>query len=362
MSSKPVKLSDSDSWTKEYKRTRPYYEEFCSKLIALLEDLLSKAIIKYDVVEGRAKTIESFSHKLRRDGKTYGDPLREMTDLVGLRVIVYYEDDVDRVCSLLENEFEIDSRSACKEAILTPNRFGYLSVHEVFSLSNTRAHLPEWSDFSDFRAEVQVRTVLQHAWAAISHMLQYEKEKDIPSQLRRKLLRLSGLFELADEELLALREKQEVLRKEINERIEEKDLEIPINALTISEFLATSSLVKEAMEIVRHTKLEVEPRFDLGMSQLIAICDMIKVTKVRGLQERLISLRSKAKPFFEKLSALQTINGIAPSGSNAHWMAVLIVGGCCERFNMVEIKSRTGWSDNYVDRILESGKFCYDPN
>jgi trimethylamine:corrinoid methyltransferase-like protein len=53
-------------------------------------------------------------------------------------------------------------------------------------------------------AEVHVRTVLQHAWAAISHSLQYKKEDDVPAALRRRLNRLAALLELADQEFTTL--------------------------------------------------------------------------------------------------------------------------------------------------------------
>lgn len=344
-----------DSLIDQYKKIRPYYEEFCIRLKVLLKDLLSKASIKYHVVEERTKSLESFSEKLQRDGKTYKDPLQEMTDLAGLRVIVYYEDDVDRVCRLLETEFKIDSRSSDKKTLLEPDRFGYLSIHKIISLSDARAKLPEWSDFSGFLAEIQVRTVLQHAWAAISHALQYKNRKDIPYQFRRKLLRLSGLLELADEEFLDLRRKQEIVRKEISARIEKRDLNLPINVISLREFMATSATAKEILRLIKRTTLSIWPESEIGTSQLLAVCNLTGIRKMSELEERLRTLKPKAESFFEKFEALEVRPSQEVSGSQGHWLAVLVFAGSDKKLTKLQTMS-TLWSDSYTKSALEAGK------
>lgn len=81
-------------------------------------------------VEARAKTLESFREKVTREGKSYNDPLNEITDLCGVRVIVRTLEDVDRVSSLISQEMTINrADSATKGDEFDPDRFGYRSVH-----------------------------------------------------------------------------------------------------------------------------------------------------------------------------------------------------------------------------------------
>ena len=91
----------------EYQIARPQYEALASQLVPTLEILLDHADIKYHVVEGRVKSVESLLEKVQREGKNYQDPLREVIDLCGVRIIVFYAKDVARVWRLLESEFRL---------------------------------------------------------------------------------------------------------------------------------------------------------------------------------------------------------------------------------------------------------------
>ena len=98
-----------------------------------------------------------------------------MTDITGVRVITYFADQVDEIAKVMEGEFNIDIKNSIdKRDILDPDRFGYLSLHYVIvSLSSARCALAEYRSFSELKAEVQVRSILQHAWAEIEHDLGY---------------------------------------------------------------------------------------------------------------------------------------------------------------------------------------------
>ena len=99
--------------------------------------------------------------------------------------------------------------------------------------------MTEWKPYGDFVAEIQVRTVIQHAWSAVSHALQYKQEAAIPSKLQRRLHRIAGLFELADEEFVGLRNERESVRLQARRDLEKGDDSVQLTAATILEFLAT---------------------------------------------------------------------------------------------------------------------------
>ena len=133
--------------------------------------------------------------------------LAEVTDLCGARIITYFEDQVDEISALVENEFEIDRvNSIDKRQSGDSYRFGYVSVHYIANLKNPRAELPEYRRFRNIRFELQIRSILQHAWAEIEHDLQYKSQLAVPRELRRRFARLAGLLEVADAEFKGIRD------------------------------------------------------------------------------------------------------------------------------------------------------------
>lgn len=165
---------------------RPTYEAFTNNISQLLATLLRSKHIEYLAIEPRTKSIESFKGKIDRPAKKGKyDELESVTDLSGIRIIAYYQKDVDAICKLIERNFMIDQdNSGDKNAILAPDRFGYLSIHFIISHNKEREQLPENAAFAGFKAEIQIRTVLQHAWAVLDRKLRYNNEADIPREVR----------------------------------------------------------------------------------------------------------------------------------------------------------------------------------
>jgi ppGpp synthetase/RelA/SpoT-type nucleotidyltranferase len=138
-----------------------------------------------------------------------------MTDLSGIRIVAYYLRDVHRIANVIRNELRIDElNSSDKASELPVTGFGYRSVHLIASLDERRLALPEWRKFINLRCEIQVRTVLEHVWAAVSHELQYKREDEVLPIFKRRLARLSGLLELSDEEFGDLRREKEEFESE----------------------------------------------------------------------------------------------------------------------------------------------------
>lgn len=236
-----------DEQVAQYTKIRPKYESFSGKLEELLKDLLSAHPVKYHIVESRAKSIDSFREKITRPGKSYHDPLKELTDLAGIRVIVYYTDDVDTVASMLKKEFRVyGAKSSDKRDTHDADQFGYLSVHRILSLKTPRTYLAEWKPFVKLQFEVQIRTVLQHSWAAISHAMQYKQEADVPVELKRKLFRLAGLFELADEQFVDIRDEHADITETVARQFDKASKGIPIDSVSIKQFADRSKYVKKA--------------------------------------------------------------------------------------------------------------------
>lgn len=217
---------------------------FTTMLYELIKTLLITSKIKYHTIENRTKNIDSLEEKMLR--KKIKNVKEEIVDISGIRIILYYLEDVDMVVNLIKNNFTIDDKNSINKANLyNSNEFGYLSVHYIVTLDSKRSELPEWIQFSKLRAEIQIRTVLQHSWASISHELSYKKNYEIPKNLERKLYRLAGLFELADEQFSKIKEEHNTLKEQI---INEGAIEDEINLLTLKYGLIKESSIINLIE------------------------------------------------------------------------------------------------------------------
>jgi len=356
----------NEYWINEYSKIRPSYINYCNKLKTLLSDLLLNSSIKYHIIEGRPKTIESYSEKLSRGGKNYQNPLHEITDLCGLRIIVYYEDDVDKICALIDKEFNVDeSKSIDKRASLNVDQLGYLSVHKIVSLSDERAKLSEWSNYKEHISEIQVRSVLQHAWSVISHSLLYKRESDVPYQIRRKLLRLSGLLELADEEFSEIRFNQTILEGKISENILKKDLNISIDLISVNEFISSFDAATEIIEIaysicfdkiddeIVNYKDEEGYKDEKGYSDLVAACEMSNIKNIEDLKNILISVKEKSNIFFREFLRLEREKNMA---SPSHILSIVIVAIYSEKIIMEDVFLEFGWDEWYIENIYSAAK------
>lgn len=231
----PSEYSDA---VETYRTRHNVYESYARRLKSLIIDLLQNNEIDFIQVESRTKTVDSFEDKLVRKGAKYKNPLSDITDLVGIRVITYYQEDVERIGALLKAEFDIDDElSVDKSTVLQPNEFGYASNHYVASLSEKRASLTEWAQWAGIVAEIQVRTSLQHSWAAVSHKLSYKTTIDAPATLQRRLFRLSALFELADQEFSSITIAQKKLADQRAEEVRRGDLSAKLDAESLDAYL-----------------------------------------------------------------------------------------------------------------------------
>jgi ppGpp synthetase/RelA/SpoT-type nucleotidyltranferase len=157
----------------------PRYENLTATVVSIFESLLRANDIDFLAVSGRTKTLESTIEKLHR--KNYKDPKSQLTDLSAIRVILYFESQVDRASKLGEDSFRVDPKNSMnRDAILSIDQIGYRSVHFVCDLGPTRTCLPEYMHLANLKFEIQLRTVLQHAWAELAHDRNYNFSGKLP--------------------------------------------------------------------------------------------------------------------------------------------------------------------------------------
>ncbi len=176
----------------EFDERRAALTALGQRLEAELRALLVQAGVPVQFVTWRLKSPVSLAHKLSRPEKTYRH-LWDVTDLVALRVATYFEDHLEQVSRLIEQHFRVDFTHSADKT----KPAGYRSIHYVCGVAD--------GPHPDFRFEIQLRTVLQHAWAEVEHDLGYKVDDAMPEPIRRRFSRVAGLLEIADQEFVSIR-------------------------------------------------------------------------------------------------------------------------------------------------------------
>jgi ppGpp synthetase/RelA/SpoT-type nucleotidyltranferase len=193
------------TWLKDqvsqYKKEYPEYKAYADALRRVLEEACATRAPNA-IVQVRAKSLSSFAQKIIRKSDKYPDPVHHFTDLCGARVITSTQEESDRVCRFIRENFRIDeANSEDAKSRLRTGEFGYLSVHYIVQIRFDKLlgiDLPQ--EIGERKAEIQVRTLLQHAWSVMAHDHFYKSEFVVPKQLERDMARVAALLEGADGE------------------------------------------------------------------------------------------------------------------------------------------------------------------
>lgn len=195
----------TDEWGRKYMEKYSLYEEFAGRISNLLQNLVEGENIEVYSVFGRAKTPAEFLRTAGTPPTAEQSVLAGIADLCTVKILVNFPDDVSKVEDIVQKEFLADmSRSIPLASLDSPERHGYPAVSYVLSLNRERGALREWSKYKDLPFTLEIRTVLQEAWAANAPKVSLPTDTATKKKMQRKLLRLSALLEEADEGFLSL--------------------------------------------------------------------------------------------------------------------------------------------------------------
>ncbi len=222
------------SWETDYRERKPWFERLAGEVQFTLTEAIKHAEIKVHSITTRVKTAESIGDKAER--KDLDDPLSQVEDIVGVRVVALFLSDLPRLHQLICDSFAIHAADD-KIADSDPASFGYMSVHYLATLDTNHSG-PRYDDIKGIRFEIQTRTIVMDAWANVSHYLDYKGASSIPEDLRKDFFALSGLFYVADQhfEMFADRARLSQERAE-RELRDEGDAAVNVNLDTMQAFL-----------------------------------------------------------------------------------------------------------------------------
>jgi ppGpp synthetase/RelA/SpoT-type nucleotidyltranferase len=185
------------NWSTFYDENHALYARLVDVATVLMRQQLEVEEIKYLSMSSRVKARSSYLEKVERKG--YADPSKQLTDFAGIRVVTYLPSQVSQVCDLVHEFFDIDSKNSDDKSVdLGIDKVGYQSRHFICRLGRRRSKLPEYKGLHALAFEVQVRTILQHAWADLAHSKTYKFSSRLPNELQRRLNLHAGNLELVD--------------------------------------------------------------------------------------------------------------------------------------------------------------------
>lgn len=238
-------MTDESEDIRTYKDTISPLVRLGGKVETLLQELLAANGLIVHTVNHRIKSFKSTVKKIQSSNGEFLSAA-DVRDLLGLRIITLFSDEVDPIAEMIEREFSVDpSHSNDRRIPDDPDRFGYATVKYSVTLTNEQSSLTEFAEFHGRCFEIQIRSLLQHAWAEIEHDLGYKSQATIPREMRRRFSRLAGLLEVADEQFVQLRNDSLEYVRELPGAIAASANSVGIDKDSIAEIIQSNDLVKE---------------------------------------------------------------------------------------------------------------------
>ena len=242
----------------QYRDNLPVYNRIKDIALDSIQKCLADNGIIVTGLEGRIKTEKSLTGKLELKGYKYRT-VEDITDIVGLRIITFFSDEVDIISALAEKLFDIDwENSVDKRKMLEIDRFGYMSLHYICRLPETVFHDAAMPELNQIRFELQMRSTLQHVWADMYHDMGYKSEVEIPVEYQRNMSRLAGMLELADEQFSRIRKEINDYRRNVQSLVASGNFdEVPLNGDTFRSFLELRPFKRLAEKIAGINQAEL---------------------------------------------------------------------------------------------------------
>jgi putative GTP pyrophosphokinase len=276
----------------------PKFEERTKDLIF---DMVRARGLSVHSVQSRVKTRDSLKRKCERPDKNYQE-LADVTDTVAFRIITYFDDDVDKIAQMISETFHVDEVRSVDKRDRKATEFGYTALHHICRYTDERERLPENRNVRGIFWEVQICSVLQHAWNEIEHDIGYKSQTTVPSDIQRRLHRLSGVLELVDSEFREIRNKTENYRKAVELRIESRDSDVSdveLDTISLKSFARQDQAVHEA-ETLMAKRFNLQRKGELENKSYEVILTGLQILQIKTLQEvrELLAQNSKELPDF----------------------------------------------------------------
>ncbi len=277
------------------------------------------------VVQCRAKAVSSFAGKVVRRRQSVARPLEEFTDLAGGRLIAPTKLEVAALCHLIEKWFAVDRKNSQDVGErLKVREFDYQSIHYIVSVSQpTIDALRDAQDLSGLeeavdkcraseafdevldqaqsndlldqvraitdglRGEIQIRTVLQHAWADVSHDRVYKAKIEVPVIWRRRVARMAAMLEVVDEQFDSMVHELDVYLTNYDVYLEQSRLESELKTAELVFAHETNAQNKLHTALTLAKLARAAGRWDILIENIQPLIDRYDAGETRELRAEL---------------------------------------------------------------------------
>ncbi len=216
---------------------------------------------------------------LNRVKKKFAIQAKDIEDILGARIICFTLTDVEIICDLLRSHFDILEQDD-KSKKSGENDVGYRAVH-----LRSKIPIKEHPEFNDLIFEIQVRTVLQDAWAVISHDKKYKFGGHIPLKLAHTIESFSGTINSLDEHLNSFVKETNEINDVVPEHIKKIEEDYP----SILDYIYTGKVYGDLNFSYRESKIELRLLQQEIFDSTIDIRKEIdKDTKLQNLLESIL--------------------------------------------------------------------------
>lgn len=219
----------------EFEQKAETLKALCERITKLITDCLEDAEVRFQSVQSRVKKKEKLREKYLDPTKNYSK-LDDITDQAALRVITYYEDELDRVAEVIKKEFTVILQQSEDKRDTEPDKFGYYAINLICMLNESRKTDVQFKKFANTRFEIQVTSILRHAWSEIEHGW-YDLKEKYPDAIKRRFYRVAALLEIAESEFLALRDQKRRYERSVDVRVEANVPDMLVDPVSLKTFI-----------------------------------------------------------------------------------------------------------------------------
>ena len=172
-----------------YEARKGIFQDFGNSISNIIKILLIKNSFQYQVVSSRVKTFDSIENKIINGSIPQNViNLNEIDDVIGCRVIFYLESDIQKFTNLLYDEFNVEKDN------LRYSEDGYNALHLIVKSKPEKSVRMGNEQFIDLKCEIQLTTVLFHAWSEMAHNIIYKIPKELTAFDEHSVTALKNKF------------------------------------------------------------------------------------------------------------------------------------------------------------------------